>query len=171
MRLTPVSAALSIAGFVVLVDRISKIWAEANLVLGESEVVIANWLEFKLAYNPGAAFSFLSDATWLFTLFSTAATVFIVVNLSKLQHTGWAAAVGGVLGGAVGNLIDRLTQDPGFPVGHVIDFLHVPSIWLFQIFNLADASLTISVIALMIMSLRGFNMDGSRTIESKEIHE
>lgn len=164
MRLTPQTSALTVAAAVVAVDRISKIWAEANLVLGSAQVVIPNWLEFKLAYNPGAAFSFLTNATWLFTLVAAVAVSWILFKLSSLQHRGWAAAVGGVLGGAIGNLIDRLTQDPGFPVGHVIDFVHVPNIWLFQIFNLADASLFVSVIVLMAMSLRGFNLDGTREV-------
>jgi signal peptidase II len=170
MRRSVLKSSLGVAAFVVVVDRLTKIWAEANLELGTSRVIVENWLEFKLAYNPGAAFSFLTDATWVFTIVSSIAVVWISLNLKKIQHAGWAAAVGGVLGGAAGNLIDRFIGQPGFFVGHVVDFLHVPNIWLFQIFNLADASLFVSVFVLMIMSLRGFNLDGTReTRTSKEV--
>jgi signal peptidase II len=170
MHRSVLKSSLGVAAFLVVVDRLTKIWAEANLELGTSRVIVENWLEFKLAYNPGAAFSFLTNATWVFTIISSIAVIWISLNLKKIQHAGWAAAVGGVLGGAAGNLIDRFIGQPGFFVGHVVDFLHVPNIWLFQIFNIADASLFVSVAVLMIMSLRGFNLDGTReTRTTKEV--
>lgn len=157
----------AVAGLVVGLDRLSKWWATSNLV--DSVEVVPGWLRFKLLYNPGAAFSFLTSATWLFTVVATAVVVAIVFFAPRIRHSGWAAAVGGILGGAAGNLIDRLTNPPAFGQGHVTDFIQVPAIPIFQTFNIADAALTLSVVALMVMSSQGRQLDG--TLPASVSHE
>jgi len=150
---------LSVAAVVVLLDRISKIWAVSTLQVGHPQNFLGPILKFELTYNSGAAFSFLTSATWVFTILASLVVVAIIFKAGSIKDFGWLIAVGGILGGASGNLIDRLINDPGFAVGHVVDFLELP---YWPIFNIADSAIFCSVIALVIFSFRGINADGTR---------
>ena len=89
------------------------------------------------------------------------AVVVVIVRTSrKLGSLGWAIALGGLLGGAVGNLVDRVFRDPGFLRGHVVDFIHVQN---FATFNLADSAIVCSAVLMVILSLRGIELDGRRS--------
>lgn len=129
------------AAVIVLVDQITKVWADASLVYGQPNPVLPV-LDITLHYNPGAAFSFLSDAggwqRWFFTVISAAVSVYLLVWLMKLRRQQWllSMALTLVLGGALGNLWDRVR------LGHVIDFISVH--WgnaYFPTFNIADAEI------------------------------
>ena len=106
--------ALLIAVVVVVVDQGTKVWAEATLSEHERIPLIGDLLGLQLAYNPGAAFSFAEGFTVVFTLIALAVVVVIVRTARRLFSTGWAVTLGLVLGGAVGNLIDRVFREPGF---------------------------------------------------------
>jgi signal peptidase II len=137
---------------VLILDQWTKWLAETNLTFHEPVPVIEPILNWTLAYNYGAAFSFLADAggwqKWFFSGLALVMSIFLIGYLvkaprqAKLLSTGLAL----VLGGAIGNLIDRLLH------GHVIDFIHVhyQNDWHYPIFNIADMGISIGVILIII---------------------
>ena len=151
---------LGLAGVVLLLDQFTKVLIVGNFALGEVHTV-TSFFDVVRAHNPGAAFSFLSDASgwqrWFFTGLGTVAAVVIVFLLR--QHAGqtlFCLAVSLILGGALGNVIDRLWH------GHVIDFLQFHWSWLapmfpqgyFPAFNLADSAITLGAVLLVLDELR-----------------
>lgn len=143
---------LLIALPVVVVDRITKAWAETNLQLGQPQEILGSFLQFNLVYNPGAAFSIFTDATWVFTVFAISFSVFLIVFAGRIVRLPWKIAAGLGLGGAIGNLIDRIVNEPGIAQGHVVDFIMIP---YWPIFNIADSSMSIAVVIIVLASLRG----------------
>ncbi|NGZ84412.1 signal peptidase II [Duganella aceris] len=148
---------LGIAAIVILFDQLSKITITKTFQLGE-EKIITSFFNLVLAYNKGAAFSFLSNAGgWqrhFFTAIGIGAAIYIVILLKK--HGGqrmfaWALAL--ILGGAVGNVIDRLLY------GHVVDFLdfHWSGFGHFPAFNLADSAICIGAALFILDELRRVN--------------
>jgi signal peptidase II len=115
-------------------------------------------LTFDVSRNSGAAFSFAQGATVLFTLIAVGVVVVIVRTLPRLRSNGWAITLGLLLGGAVGNLVDRLTRAPGIGRGAVVDFIHLPH---FATFNVADSAITLGAVTAVLLSLRGIEVDGS----------
>jgi signal peptidase II len=117
-----------------------------------------------LTRNGGAAFSLGTGYTWVFGLVTIAVIGWIGWLLRRLRSAAWGVALGLVLGGALGNLADRIFRAPGFMVGHVVDFVSVfgPDAQYFPIFNAADASLSIGVVLLLLLELTGRRRDGSR---------
>lgn len=136
----------------IVVDRITKAWAEANLQLGQPQEILGSFLQFNLVYNPGAAFSIFTDATWVFTVFAISFSVFLILFAGRIVRLPWKIAAGLGLGGAIGNLIDRIVNEPGIAQGHVVDFIMIP---YWPIFNIADSSMSIAVVIIIIASLRG----------------
>ena len=141
---------LLMSAMIVVLDLWTKGLATESLTLYRP-VEISSWLNMTLAHNYGAAFSFLSDAggwqRWLFTVLASVVTVVLIVWLIRLQKeeqvTG--AALGLIIGGAIGNLVDRIT------LGYVVDFIDVyykTSHW--PAFNLADSAITGGVILLLV---------------------
>jgi signal peptidase II len=118
-------------------------------------VVLDGWLRLRVLRNFGAAFSFGSGATLVFSAIAIVVTVVVVRTARTLTSTWWAVALGALLGGALGNLIDRLVRAPGGGKGGVVDYLDVP--W-FSVFNLADVSLTFAAIGVAILALTGVPM-------------
>jgi signal peptidase II len=116
-------------------------------------------VSFDVSRNSGAAFSFAEGATVVFTLVAVVVAVVIVRAMPKLRSAGWAVTLGLLLGGAVGNLVDRLLRSPGFGRGAVVDFIHVK--W-FATFNVADSAITVGALLAVLLSLRGVEIDGSR---------
>ena len=137
---------------VIIIDQWTKWLAETKLTFHEPVPVIEPFLNWTLAYNYGAAFSFLADAggwqKWFFAGLALLMSLFLVVYLIKAQRKATLLSFGLalVLGGAVGNLIDRLLH------GHVIDFIHVHNadVWHYPIFNIADMGITIGVALIVI---------------------
>ncbi|PLY15422.1 MAG: signal peptidase II [Sedimenticola sp.] len=137
---------------VVGLDQVSKQLVESSLLVYET-IPIMPYFNLTLAYNEGAAFSFLSDQggwqRWLFATLAAGVSLLLVVWLSKLQrHEKWVAiAFALIIGGAIGNLIDRLL------FGHVIDFLDFYYAgWHWPAFNLADSAISVGV-ALMLLDM------------------
>ena len=157
-----------VALVLIVIDRLTKVWAAANLQIGVPKQIVGDFFRFNLTYNPGAAFSLLTNATWIFALFAACASVFILWYAPRIGRTSFAIAAGGVLAGASGNLIDRCINEPGFPSGHVTDFLELP---YWPIFNIADSSITISMTFIIIMLLLGYNPDGTRENKKASAHE
>lgn len=144
----------AISAVVLIVDQITKIWVSNSMTLYES-ISIIPFFQFTYVHNLGAAFSFLSDQggwqRWLFIALSAGASVFISVWLIRLpkQFTLQALGLALVLGGAVGNLVDRVLY------GYVIDFLDVYyRQWHWPAFNIADSAITVGVLLLLVESFR-----------------
>jgi signal peptidase II len=149
----------TIAALVLLADQASK-WAAVEHLAGRGRVdVIDGALWLHLTRNAGAAFSMATGATWLLTIVALVVVVAIIRISRKLGSRGWAVALGLLLGGALGNLGDRLFREPGFFRGHVIDFLEFPH-W--PIFNLADSSIVTAAALIALLSVRGIGIDGQR---------
>jgi signal peptidase II len=143
---------LTTALIVILFDLATKIWAVARLENQPEIKVIGEFLKFSFVRNPGAAFSFGTSVTWVFTLIAIAVSITILIVSKSVTNRPWAIALGGLLGGAVGNLIDRIFRSPEVFQGHVVDFISVPN---YPMFNISDSAVVISAIAMMVLSFRG----------------
>ena len=155
-RRVGVLAAVAVSVFAL--DQVTKIMAVAWLRDGQVVEVVDGILRLRLVRNPGAAFSFATDLTIVLT--AVAATVVVVImRLSRrLTSPSWAVALGGLLGGALGNLTDRILREPAPFRGHVIDFLELPN-W--PVFNVADSAIVGSAVLVAWLSVRGVTYDGS----------
>ena len=158
-----VVALLATAGVVLALDQLAKAWAVRALGTGRSIEVVGELVQLRLFRNPGAAFSFATGSTWIFTVIAAAASIAIVRASRRLGSPLWALALGLLLGGALGNLVDRLFREPGFPQGHVVDFIDLPRLF---VFNVADASITGAAALIALLSWRGVGVDGSRATTS-----
>lgn len=150
---------LAIATVWVVVDQITKNLAEQHLSGGSTIQVVGELFQLHLTYNSGAAFSMGTGSTGLLTLLASIVSVVIIWNARRLGSLAWACGLGLLLGGAVGNLTDRLTRPPEFGKGHVVDFFQLPN---FPIFNVADIGITSAAVLIGILALRGINPDGTR---------
>lgn len=149
--------AFAVAIAVVALDQATKALAVAFLEGGRVVPVLGPWVQLSFARNPGAAFSMGTGMTWVFTAFAAVVSVLLVRTTRTLTHGGWAVALGATLGGALGNLVDRLVREPGPLRGHVVDFIAFPH-W--PLFNIADSALVCSAVAMVWFSLRGIEMAG-----------
>jgi len=145
-------SALSLAAVVLASDIVSKALAVHFLEGHESLKLLGNFLKLSFARNPGAAFSFGTGSTALFTLLALGISVAVFVAIGKVQNTYWAFALGGVLGGALGNVVDRLFRSPSFWHGHVVDFIEFPH---YPLFNLADSAIVCSGVVIAWLAFRG----------------
>jgi signal peptidase II len=143
-----------------ILDQGSKYFVVTNLKPDEVVPVVGDLLQFQFVKNPGAAFSIGNAYTWIFSILASAVTIFIVWFARRIRSLGWAIVFGLLLGGVLGNLTDRLFREPGFAIGHVIDFLRIPL--LPAIFNIADTAIVVSMGLFLILTLRGVALDGSR---------
>lgn len=152
-----------LAGTAVVVlsaDLVSKILVVRNLSPGEQVEVVGDLLRLTLARNPGAAFSIGTGKTALFALVAVAVVVAILRSVRRLRSTGWAVALGLLLGGALGNLIDRLFRAPGPLRGYVVDWIQLPH-W--PVFNLADSAIVCGGVLAVLLALLGIDVDGGRS--------
>jgi signal peptidase II len=146
---------LGVAACVVVVDQITKAIAVATLEGQPSIEVLGSWLQLTFVRNPGAAFSIAGNYTIINSAIAIAVSLFIVRTARTLTSTWWAVVLGGILGGALGNLVDRILRDPAPFRGYVVDFLELPN-W--PVFNVADMALVGSAILAVLLSLRGVDM-------------
>ena len=160
-----VTALLVTAAVVVVLDQLTKAWAVRTLSDGRTVEVLGQLVQLRLFRNSGAAFSFATGSTWIFTIVAAAASVAIVRLSRRLGSAWWALALGLLLGGAVGNLLDRLFREPGFPQGHVVDFIDLPRLF---VFNVSDAAITVAAVLLALLAWRGIRFDGTRASEEPE---
>ncbi|WP_202610648.1 signal peptidase II [Herbidospora solisilvae] len=147
---------------VLLADQATKIWAVSALSDGERVTVVPGFLQFRLLYNPGAALSIGTEATWVFAVAAAVAAAGILYTARRLRSPAWTWGLGGLLGGAVSHLLDRLARDPGFGRGHVVDFIDYGGLF---VGNVADIALTTSCAFVMFLSLRGIALTGERRDE------
>ncbi|MBF6239583.1 signal peptidase II [Nocardia otitidiscaviarum] len=150
---------LIIAAVLLGLDLLTKVVAVATLTPGEPVYLIGDWLRFSLVRNPGAAFSMATSMTWLLTLVAAAVVIGVIRIGRTLRSLWWAIGLGMVLGGALGNLIDRLFRAPGPLQGHVVDYLAVG--W-WPVFNVADSAIVCGAILLVVLTVFGFEPDGTR---------
>jgi len=148
-----------IAATAYAVDVVTKILAVEHLK-GEPRVpLVGDLFGLYLTYNSGAAFSFLTGHTEVLSVVAIVATVVVLWTARRLGSTGWAIALGFLLGGVAGNLTDRLLREPGFLRGHVVDFFMLPN---FPVFNVADICINIAAGTIILQAVRGVSVDGSR---------
>jgi signal peptidase II len=159
MRLLLILAALVLAA-----DVVSKLVVVATIRQGENIRTLGGVLYLTHLRNVGAAFSFAQGATILFTVIAVAVAVVIVRTARRLYSGLWATALGLVLGGALGNLVDRVFRSPGFLRGGVVDFLSLfaPDGRIWPVFNVADSAIVCGGILGALLAVRGIEFDGSR---------
>lgn len=141
-----------VALVVVAIDQLTKVWALAALVPGERHPIVGEWLSLQLVFNSGAAFSLGNDKTWVMTIIAVIVTGGIVYFARRAQSRLAVALFGIGLGGAVGNLIDRLFREPSFGQGHVVDMINYNG-WF--VGNVADIAIVGVAALLLVMSFRG----------------
>ncbi|WP_292833235.1 signal peptidase II [Microbacterium sp.] len=161
--LTAIPAVLVLAA-----DQFTKALALENLPYQQQVPVIGDLLQFYLTGNPGAAFSLGEEVTWIFTIIlAFAAGLIIFLAATRVRSRWWAVVLGLLLGGILGNLTDRVVREPGFAVGHVVDFIYTP--WMMPaIYNVADIFIVTMMIIVAILILFGFHLDGTREIRAAE---
>jgi signal peptidase II len=135
---------------IILLDQLTKVWAVANLSDGPIHV-FGDTVEFALTRNSGSAFSRFQGFTPVLAIGAIVVTILLARVLRKANDRLLIVALTLLLGGALGNLMDRIFRAPGFLRGHVVDFVAVG--W-FPVFNVADSCVTIGAILLIICSLR-----------------
>jgi signal peptidase II len=153
-----------VALFVLALDVVSKVLVVANLSPGEHVRILDGAIYLDIARNSGAAFSLGTGFTVLLTLIAIAVVVVIVRTAKRLQSTRWAIALGLILGGALGNLVDRIFRAPGFLRGYVVDWISLfgPDARHWPIFNLADSAIVCGAILAAGLSLFGVAFNGAR---------
>lgn len=168
-RRLAVFAAVAVA--VLVLDVVSKLLVVATLPPSHMPVrLLGGALYLDQTRNSGAAFSLGTGFTAVLTVVAVVVVVVIVRAAARMRSTGWAVALGLVLGGAVGNLVDRIFREPGFGRGHVVDWISLfgPLGQHFAIFNLADSGITCGAVLAAILALLGIDLDGSRHGRSRE---
>ncbi|GAB3113929.1 signal peptidase II [Streptomyces calidiresistens] len=148
----------AIAGVVYLLDLISKIIVVEWLEHRPPIEILGEWLRFEAIRNSGAAFGMGQALTVVFTAIATIVILVIVRLARKLYSTPWAIALGLLLGGALGNLTDRIFRAPGVFQGAVVDFIAPKH---FAVFNLADSAIVCGGILIVLLSFRGLDPDGT----------
>ncbi|WP_370523972.1 signal peptidase II [Cellulomonas sp. APG4] len=158
-RPTLVVLLVLLAVAVLVADQLTKVWAVATFVEGERTPIVGDLLGLTLLYNPGAALSLATGMTWLLTVVAVVVVITIIRVAPRLGSRGWAWALGLLLGGAAGNLVDRLVREPGVGRGHVVDFIAYGDLF---VGNVADIAIVAAAVLIVLLSLRGIGVDGSR---------
>ncbi len=142
---------------VLAVDQISKFLAVQRL--GPTEVIplVGDFISLQLTRNSGAALSFAAGQTWVLTVVALVVVLAVGWAARRVVSLGWALALGLLLGGALGNLADRLFRSPGVGRGHVVDFIAYGT-WF--IGNIADIAIVLSAVVILLFSLTGRPLDG-----------
>ncbi|OKJ10106.1 signal peptidase II [Kitasatospora sp. CB01950] len=154
-----ISVLLAVALLAYLIDLGSKMLVVANLEGHTAPIqVIGDWMTLQVIRNGGAAFGIGQALTVLFTGIAAGVIVVIWRIARRLYSLPWAIALGLLLGGAFGNLTDRLFRSPSAFRGHVVDFISVQH---FAVFNLADSAIVCGGILVVLLSFRGINPDGT----------
>ncbi|MEU3944954.1 signal peptidase II [Streptomyces sp. NPDC029526] len=148
----------AVAAFAYALDLISKMIVVAKLEHHEPIEIVGDWLRFEAIRNAGAAFGFGEAFTVIFTAIAAVVIVVIIRLARKLYSLPWAIALGLLLGGALGNLTDRIFRSPGVFQGAVVDFIAPKH---FAVFNLADSAIVCGGILIVLLSFRGLDPDGT----------
>jgi signal peptidase II len=149
---------LVVAILVYLIDLVSKLLVVQKLTYGKPVRVLGSVLQLTYTRNSGAAFSIGWGYTAIFSLIAIGVVVVILRLSRNLYSAPWALALGLLLGGALGNLSDRIFRAPGPFRGWVVDFVQLPN---FAIFNLADAAISCGGVLMVLLAFRGLHPDGT----------
>ncbi|MDL5201037.1 signal peptidase II [Streptomyces sp. ALI-76-A] len=153
-----IAVLFAVAAFAYALDLVSKMIVVAKLEHHAPVEIIGDWLRFEAIRNAGAAFGFGEAFTVIFTVIAAAVIVVIVRLARKLYSLPWAIALGMLLGGALGNLTDRIFRSPGVFEGAVVDFIAPKH---FAVFNLADSAIVCGGILIVLLSFKGLDPDGT----------
>jgi len=148
----------------VALDQWVKHLSTEHLTEGHPVRILGGLIYLSLLRNSGAAFSLGEGYTWVFPVITLAVIIWIGWTARRLRSVPWAISLGLVLGGALGNLTDRLFRAPGPFEGHVVDMISLFNPWGqgFAIFNIADSCLSVGVVLAVLLELTGRQRDGSR---------
>jgi signal peptidase II len=150
---------LLVAGLVLVADLVSKVLVVAHIRRDDHVELLGHYLQLTNTRNSGAAFSVGTRATVLFTAVAVVVVVVILRAAARLRSTGWAVCLGLLLGGALGNLVDRIFRAPGVFRGEVVDWVQLPH-W--PVFNLADSAIVVGGVIAVLLASRGVPLEGKR---------
>jgi len=153
-----------VAAGVFAADVISKVIVVATLTPNRPVWLIGGFLDLNLTRNSGAAFSFGTGMTIAFTAIAIGVIIFILRTSRRLQSLAWAVTLGLLLGGAAGNLTDRLLRSPGVFRGEVVDWIQLPH-W--PVFNVADSCIVCGGVLAVVLAARGIRLDGTREARAR----
>ncbi|WP_329534555.1 signal peptidase II [Streptomyces sp. NBC_01450] len=153
-----IAVLFTVAALAYALDLVSKLIVVAKLEHHAPIQIVGDWLRFEAIRNAGAAFGFGEAFTIIFTVIAAAVIVVIARLARKLYSLPWAIALGLLLGGALGNLTDRIFRSPGIFEGAVVDFIAPKH---FAVFNLADSAIVCGGILIVLLSFRGLDPDGT----------
>ena len=145
---------LSVAWLVWIFDLATKTWAVSQLANREPVKVVGSFFQLSFVRNSGAAFSFASNATLFLSIFGIIVLLGIIYFAPKITSKGWSIVLGLVMGGVLGNLMDRIFREPSFLRGHVVDWMQLPR-W--PIFNIADSAIVVAAALAMILSVQNIS--------------
>ena len=144
--------------FVLAADAISKVVVVAQLSGHPPIRLLGGLLTLRLIRNSGAAFSLGTSLTVVFTAIAVGVIIFILRTARRLRSLPWAITLGLLLGGATGNLTDRIFRAPGVMRGDVVDWIQLPH-W--PVFNLADSAIVCGGVLAVLLAVRGLRLDGT----------
>jgi signal peptidase II len=153
------------AAVVLVLDVVSKVLVAAKLPMTPTEKhvrLLGGAIYLDQTRNSGAAFSLGTGFTVILTVVALAVVIVILRTAGRMRSTGWALALGLILGGALGNLSDRIFREPGFLRGHVVDWISLfgPDAKHWPVFNLADSGIVCGAILAAALALFGIDLDG-----------
>ena len=149
---------VGVAVFVLAADAITKVVVVAQLSGHPPIRLLGGLLTLRLIRNSGAAFSLGTSLTVVFTAIAVGVIIFILRTARRLRSLPWAITLGLLLGGAAGNLADRLFRAPGVMRGDVVDWIELPH-W--PVFNLADSAIVCGGVLAVLLAVRGMRLDGT----------
>jgi signal peptidase II len=155
-----------VAVLVLAADIISKALVVARIPEHTYVHLIGNVLMLTLTRNGGAAFSIGTSMTIVFTAIAVGVIIYILRAAGNLRSTGWAIALGLLLGGATGNLLDRIFRAPGPFRGDVVDWIELTRYW--PVFNVADSCIVCAGVLVVLLALRGIRLDGTRVVRESD---
>ncbi|MFL1376899.1 MULTISPECIES: signal peptidase II [unclassified Nocardiopsis] len=145
-------------------DLLTKEWVLATFREGERLDVIGEIVQFTLVYNTGAAFSMGTDHTWVFSTIAIIVVCTIAYLGLRVRSAWWAVTLGLMMGGAAGNLVDRIFRGAEPLHGAVVDFIKVMS---FPVFNIADSCVVVGACLVVLLTFKGVELDGSIASDDK----
>jgi signal peptidase II len=156
----------AIAATIFAADVVSKVAVVATLSHRPPVRLLGGLLTLRVLRNGGAAFSVGTSMTVVFTLIAAGVIVFILRTSRRLRSLPWAITLGLLLGGAMGNLTDRILRSPGLFRGEVVDWIQVPH-W--PVFNVADSAIVCGGVLAVLLAARGMRLDGTRERRGGEV--
>ncbi|MBC6462319.1 signal peptidase II [Actinomadura sp. HBU206391] len=163
-----VGVLVSVAVLALVLDVVSKIIVVARLAGREPIELFGGLLTLRVTRNSGAAFSIATGLTVVLTLIAIGVVIAILRTARRLRSLPWAVSLGLLLGGATGNLVDRLLRSPAPLKGHVVDWIELPN-W--PVFNLADSAIVCGGVLAVLLASRGLQLDGTRVTGSEKPSE